>query len=251
VDLRICFISSTPLHCNRRTDRHRWTSTRRMGIFLVPVPSRRRQPKLSAEDRIWTVKQDGRPLDRYVEEFAELSSKVSWPDALLNSCFLRGLDEDTIRYFEPECLFSLVESINLILFLNGSEFEIEEVHKESYSPRPALSETQAAWPVHQPPNSSTYRSSGHSLIAQPDPNPQPPKRRSRRPRRGSSRLPRARSSTCRDRASLCRACSSLRRARSSLRRARTCLCRARYGPRRTLSGLQALASPYHRGVIFI
>ncbi|ROL42564.1 hypothetical protein DPX16_13971 [Anabarilius grahami] len=99
-----------------------------MGIFLVPVPSRKRQPRLSVEDRLWMLRQDDRPLEQYVEEFAELSSQVSWPDAILNSCFLRGLDEDTIRFCEPECLYSLVESINLVLSLNGSEFEIEEVH---------------------------------------------------------------------------------------------------------------------------
>ncbi|ROL55255.1 hypothetical protein DPX16_2867 [Anabarilius grahami] len=88
------------------------------------------------------------------------------------------LDEETIRYFEPECLFSLVESINLIFFLNGSEFEIEEVQKESYSPLSALSETQVAWPVHQPPISFTYHSSGHSPMALPDLQPRPFKKRS-------------------------------------------------------------------------
>ncbi|ROL55314.1 hypothetical protein DPX16_8945 [Anabarilius grahami] len=158
-----------------------------MGIFLVPVPPKNRGSKLSVEDRLWTARQDGRPLERYVEEFIELSYKVSWPDAILNTCFLRGLDEDTIRYFESECLFSLVESINLILFLNGSEFEIEEVQNQSYSPRPAPSETQVAWSVHQPPVSSTYLSSGHSPVAMPNPQPKPSRKksskRSRRPKK--------------------------------------------------------------------
>jgi len=188
VEVRVCLVYSATSTRNRRSDRHRWTSTISMGIFLVPVPPKGRQPKLSAEDRIWTAKQDGRPLERYVEEFTELSSKVSWPEAILNSCFLRSLDKDTIRDFEPECLFFLVESINLILFLNGSEFEIEEVQNRLYSPRPAPSETQVAWPVHQPPNSSTYRSSGHSVLVLSDPQPKPPKKkrssqRSRRPQR--------------------------------------------------------------------
>ncbi|ROI98724.1 Immune-associated nucleotide-binding protein 1 [Anabarilius grahami] len=164
-----------------------------MGIFLVPVPPKKRQPKLSAEDRIWALKLDGHPLERYVEEFAELSSKVSWPDAILNSCFLRGLDKDTIRYFKPECLFSLVESINLILLLNGSEFEVEEVHKRLYFPRPAPSETQVPWPVRQPPISSTYLSSGHTPIALSNPLPMPPKKKSsarpRRPKKSAAASP--------------------------------------------------------------
>ncbi|ROJ94857.1 hypothetical protein DPX16_8061 [Anabarilius grahami] len=130
------------------------------GYFLVPVPPKNCQHKLSVEDCLWTFRQDGRPLEKYVEEFAELSFKVSWPDAILNTCFLRGLDEDTIQYIEPECLFSLVESINLILFLNDSKFEVEEVQKRSYFSRPAPSETQVAWPAHQPAISSTCHSSG-------------------------------------------------------------------------------------------
>ncbi|ROJ13870.1 hypothetical protein DPX16_19745 [Anabarilius grahami] len=149
-----------------------------MGIFLVPVPTKgRHQRRLSAEDRLWASRQDGRPLEKYVEKFAELSCKVSWPDAILNTCFLRGLDEDTIRYCEPECLYSLVESINLVLFLNGSGFEIEEVHRRSYSPRPAPSETTVAWPAHQPQISSTYRSGGHPPMSMPNLQPKPPKRR--------------------------------------------------------------------------
>ncbi|ROL47044.1 hypothetical protein DPX16_20696 [Anabarilius grahami] len=115
-----------------------------MCIFLVPVPPKKYGRKLSVEDRLWTIRQDGRPLEKYVEEFAELFSKVSYFEAILNSCFLRGLNEDTIRFCEPECLYSLVESINLVLFLNGSEFEIEEVHRRSYSPRPAPSEATVA-----------------------------------------------------------------------------------------------------------
>jgi len=70
------------------------------------------------------MKQSGRPLERYVEGFLELSHRVSWPDAALIVCFRVGLDRDTIRYSEHACYyFPLVESINLILYLNGSNFE--------------------------------------------------------------------------------------------------------------------------------
>ncbi|ROL03913.1 hypothetical protein DPX16_23348 [Anabarilius grahami] len=105
----------------------------------------------------------------------------------LNSCFLRGLDEDTIRFYEPECLYSLVESINLILFLNGSEFEIEEVHRRSYSPRPAPSEATMAWPAHPPPTSSTYRSSGCAPWVQLNTTPKPSKRRANKRSRRAKR----------------------------------------------------------------
>ncbi|ROL46217.1 hypothetical protein DPX16_6251 [Anabarilius grahami] len=167
-----------------------------MGIFLVPVPAKNRQhlpfskEHSSAVDRLWGFRQDGRPLERYVEEFSELAYLVNWPDAPLNSCFLAGIDEDTIRFSKPACFFSLVENINLILFLNGSDFEIEEVQKESCSPRPVPSETQAAWPVRQPPVSPTYSSSGYSPGVLPDQKPKPPKNRStaktRRPKKVAS-----------------------------------------------------------------
>ncbi|ROL44051.1 hypothetical protein DPX16_6496, partial [Anabarilius grahami] len=126
---------------------------------------------------LWTLKQDGRPLERYVEEFSELSCLVNWPDAPLKACFLKCLDEDTIFCIEPACFFSLVESINLILFLNGSDFKIEEVQGKSYYPRPVPSETHVAWSVHQSPVSSTYPSSGSSHLVLPDLKPNPPMKR--------------------------------------------------------------------------
>ncbi len=55
-----------------------------------------------------------------MEEFLELSYRVSWQDAALGACFQMGLDEDTIRCDLSTCDFPLVELINLILYLNGS-----------------------------------------------------------------------------------------------------------------------------------
>ncbi|ROL53487.1 Retrotransposon-like protein 1 [Anabarilius grahami] len=49
------------------------TSTRRWGIFLVPIPPTVHRHRVSAVDRLWTLRQDGRPLERYVEEFSELA----------------------------------------------------------------------------------------------------------------------------------------------------------------------------------
>ncbi|XP_051753394.1 nematocyst expressed protein 3-like [Ctenopharyngodon idella] len=158
-------------NCNRRTDHYSEDISSTMGIFLVPIPPVVHKTTNSAVDCLWRLRQDGRPLERYMEEFSELSCLVGWPDAPLNACFLKGLDEDTICYIEPACSFSLVESINLILFLNGSDFEIEEVLENTYPPRPAPSETHAAWSVHLPPVSSTYPSSGSSHLVVPIPKP--------------------------------------------------------------------------------
>ncbi|ROI15843.1 hypothetical protein DPX16_21350 [Anabarilius grahami] len=156
-----------------------------MGILLVPVPpkSHQQKPHVSAEDRLWTFRKDGRPLERYVEEFSELVYLLNWPDAPINACFLMGLDKDMIRYSEPACFFSLVESLNLILFLNGSEFKIEEVQKRAYCPCPVPSEKHAAWSVQQPPVSSTYPSSGYSPVVLPGSESKPRRRATAKPRR--------------------------------------------------------------------
>ncbi|ROL55100.1 hypothetical protein DPX16_0795 [Anabarilius grahami] len=144
-----------------------------MGLFLVseipvsPVPPKPCTPS----DRLCGFLQDGRSLERYVEEFVELAYLANWPDAPLNGCFLAGLDENTIRFKEPACYFSLVEAINLTLFLNCSKFVIEEVLDKSCYPRSASPETQVAWPVRQSPFSSAYPSSERSSGVLPDPNP--------------------------------------------------------------------------------
>ncbi|ROI15080.1 hypothetical protein DPX16_15521 [Anabarilius grahami] len=66
---------------------------------------------------------------------------------------------------------SLESRCNLILFLNCSEFVIEEVLDRSYDPRPVTPETQAAWPVRQSSFSSAYPSSEHSPDVLLDPKP--------------------------------------------------------------------------------
>ncbi|ROK35658.1 hypothetical protein DPX16_17401 [Anabarilius grahami] len=127
---------------------------------------RSKRLSLMAEDRLCGLRQKGWPLERYVKEFLEVSYQVGWPDASLNACFLMGLDEDTIRYREPACEFSLVESINLVLYLNCSNVEVEEVKVKRYPPHPVPSETNKALPAHLTPVPFTYRSSGpvHSWL---------------------------------------------------------------------------------------
>ncbi|XP_067243657.1 uncharacterized protein [Chanodichthys erythropterus] len=126
-----------------------------MGIFLIPVP-----PKpLKADERLCLLRQSGRPLERYVEEFLEVSYLVSWTDACLNAVFLMGLDKDVICYNEPACNFSLVNSLNIILLLNGSNFEADKIQKNQ-SPCPAPSAAYRALPAHLTPEPCTYRFNG-------------------------------------------------------------------------------------------
>ncbi|ROI80397.1 hypothetical protein DPX16_1987 [Anabarilius grahami] len=112
----------------------------------------------SAAERLIGLFQIGCSLERYVEEFVELAFLTDWSDARLNALFLDGLDVDIIRFDEPEDSFSLSETINLILYLNGSDFFVDEVLDMCPS-RPVPPETQVARPVSQSPSSSAYPSS--------------------------------------------------------------------------------------------
>ncbi len=68
----------------------------------------------SAEDALCGLRQGGQRLERYVEEFLELSNRVSWHWAALGACFLLGLDGEVIRCDLPVGDFPLIELINLI-----------------------------------------------------------------------------------------------------------------------------------------
>ncbi|ROI84212.1 hypothetical protein DPX16_19984 [Anabarilius grahami] len=154
-----------------------------MGLFLVsevsapPVPP----TPVSAADRLIGLLQDGRSLERYVEEF-ELAYVTNWPDACLNALFLEWLDESTIRFDEPADHFSLDDTIHLILYLNGSKFVIEEVPDIVCNSRPIPPETRAAWPVRPSPSSSACPSSElfPSVIPDPQTSAGRPKRRKRK-----------------------------------------------------------------------
>ncbi len=108
-----------------------------------------------AEDQLWCLRQGGRPLERYVEEFLKISHRVSWQDASLGACFQLGLDEETFRCSLPACDFSLVELINLVLYLNCSNFKVEEVKEKVNHSHPSPSETHfasTAQPSRDPPH---------------------------------------------------------------------------------------------------
>ncbi|KAL0197591.1 hypothetical protein M9458_006131, partial [Cirrhinus mrigala] len=83
-------------------------------------------------------------------------------DASLCAVFQMGLDENTIRCSFPVCDFSLIELINLILYLNGSNIEIEEERKNEFQSRPVPSESHVTLSAHLMPRSSTCRTTDHN-----------------------------------------------------------------------------------------
>ncbi|XP_058639553.1 uncharacterized protein LOC131544989 [Onychostoma macrolepis] len=122
---------------------------------------------MTAEERLWGLRQAGRRLEQYVEDFCELVHQLNWRDAALGACFLMGLDDDTIRCDLPSSEFPLIELINLVLFLNGSEFEVHEVKDPCKSRRPAHSESRRIAPAHLMPRTPTYHANGSDC--RPDP----------------------------------------------------------------------------------
>ncbi|ROL46573.1 hypothetical protein DPX16_21757 [Anabarilius grahami] len=107
----------------------------------APAPPMPPTP-LSAADPLIGLLQFGRSLERYVEEFVELAYLTNWSDARLIALFLDGLDESTIRSYEPDDYVSLNDTINLILYLNDSKFFVEEVQDFKCKSRPVLPETR-------------------------------------------------------------------------------------------------------------
>ncbi|ROL46863.1 hypothetical protein DPX16_20515 [Anabarilius grahami] len=162
-----------------------------MGLFfLSEAPASPMPPTpVSAADRLIGLLQDGRSLERYVEDFVELAFLTNWSDACLNTLFLEGLDESTIRFDEPDDYVSLNDTINLILYLNGSDFVVEEVLDVTCISRPVPPETRAAWPVRQSPSSSTYPSSELFPCVLPDSQPSVGSGRSKRRKRKKAKRP--------------------------------------------------------------
>ncbi|KAL0182517.1 hypothetical protein M9458_021892, partial [Cirrhinus mrigala] len=113
-------------------------------MLLVPRTPRQRDRNhrpynMNAEEAVTRLRQGGRSLERYVEDFLEVANQLSWHDAALGFCFQMGLDEDTIRCDLPVCNYPLIELINVVLYLNGSDFEVEECHRSN---RPTPSEAR-------------------------------------------------------------------------------------------------------------
>ncbi len=99
-----------------------------------------------------------------MEEFLELFNRVSWHVAALGACFLLGLDDEVIRCDLPVSDFPLIELINLIFFLNGSDEEVEEIPRPHH-PTPAG--TRRISPAHPTPRTSAYLSNGSYHLPNP------------------------------------------------------------------------------------
>ncbi len=82
----------------------------------------------AVENKLWGLRQGGLRLERYVKVFLDLSNQVSSHDAALGVCFQLGLNDKNIHCDIPVGEIPLIELINLILFLNDSDFEVEEIH---------------------------------------------------------------------------------------------------------------------------
>ncbi len=111
----------------------------------------------SAEDALWGLLRGRLRLDQYVEDFLELDNWVSWADAVLGACFLLGLEDKVIRCDLPVGDFPLIKLINLVLFLNGSDEEVEEVPQPRH---PVPAGTRCATRAHPMPRTCAYISNG-------------------------------------------------------------------------------------------
>lgn len=79
--------------------------------------------------------------------------------------FLLGLDDETIRCDLPACNFPLIELVNLIFYLNGSNFEVEELKSVCGSHHQAPSETRHIAPVYPKPGIPIYRTNGLNRLS--------------------------------------------------------------------------------------
>ncbi|KAI2655749.1 Retrotransposon Gag-like protein 9 [Labeo rohita] len=120
-----------------------------------------------AEEVLWGLWQGGRRSEQYVEEFLELANQLSWHDAALGVCFQLGLAHKTIHCHLPVCEYPLIELINLILYLNSSNFEVEEIEEDFKSRCPALSGTRHVVPAHSSPGTPTYHTNGSDCLPSP------------------------------------------------------------------------------------
>ncbi|KAL0177188.1 hypothetical protein M9458_026082, partial [Cirrhinus mrigala] len=98
--------------------------------------------------------------ERYAEDFLELANQLKWHDAAPGACFQLGLDNKTICCDLPVCEYPLIELIKLVLYLNGSNFEVEEIREDYKSCRSAPSGTRRVTPAHISPGTPTYRTNG-------------------------------------------------------------------------------------------
>lgn len=89
------------------------------------------QHKLT-ENSLLNIQQHSQSLELYMEEFVVLSH-LSWSISMLTACFWRGLDDELFNFLFPShCYIPLNDLKNHVLWLNGSDFFVEEIKEDFY-----------------------------------------------------------------------------------------------------------------------
>ncbi len=107
-------------------------------------------------------------------EFLELSNRVSWHDAALGACFQLGLDETTIRCDLSVSDFPLIELINLVLYLNGSDWEVKNVRAIIIQPLLRTAGPLQFTPCRDPPHTWPMATATHIPLCFHEPVSGPP-----------------------------------------------------------------------------
>ncbi len=76
-----------------------------------------------AEEFLFTLQQEGRLLDQYMEEFLSVLHLVSWNDTMINTSFQMGLKENRLFCFlSPDnCCRPVADLINYVRDLSNSK----------------------------------------------------------------------------------------------------------------------------------
>ncbi|KAA0719385.1 hypothetical protein E1301_Tti006524 [Triplophysa tibetana] len=113
----------------------------------------------SPEAVLRDLRQDGRPLENYVEEFVGVCYRVSWSDQALNLAFVAGLDDILlVLVMLPDAdEYRLEDFVNRVLQATGSEFCVGVTDEDLSGGRPVSVTGQGFVPAHlgSTPHSST------------------------------------------------------------------------------------------------
>ncbi len=104
------------------------------------------------EEFLFTLQQEERLLEQYVEEFLIVLNLVSWSDSMINITFRMGLKEDNLfcRITPDNCSRPVADFLNYVLKLMNSKFFVDV---EDPYPPPIRKPADA--PAHHKPAPST------------------------------------------------------------------------------------------------
>ncbi|KAL0172253.1 hypothetical protein M9458_032564, partial [Cirrhinus mrigala] len=145
------------------------------------------------------IQQAERPLEQYVEKFLSVVHLVSWSNAMINTCFQMGLNDDKLfcSITPDDCRKPVAEFINYVLALCNSNFYVDvedsnlpPICKHATAParhQPASSTCCSNELTPSGPPSLTTVLQSSSLILSPEPGLRPTG--SQTPAAASSRTP--------------------------------------------------------------